>query len=470
LKPRLPAAVRLLPTIVAFSVLLLVAAAPASAAVKFAPGKSYGSTEAHNAIAAADFDGDGDNDLAYVAAPLVNSRSAGFLGLRLNDGKGNMGAETRFPADDGPTHIAAGDLNGDGKPDLVVTARELASDTVSVYLNNGSGGFGAKTSYKTAGGPQAVALADLDGDGDLDVVVAGFADPNRGPGRPPTGIATHMNAGDGSLGAATLYGAREEGEPFDVATGDFNKDGRQDVAVADFNFGLAGQNVYVFLGSGGGALSAPTLFQTGPASDIAAEDLDGDGDDDLVVGSDKATVLLATGDGGFAPAREYASSTGNVSEFALGDLDGDRDTDIAVGTGLSVLLGNGRGVFASASESFSPGGARAVVAADLNGDGLDDVAQADFGVTTYLNRTTASIALSGVPRGCARPSFLLRVTVSGPVKSTDVQVDGRRVKRSTAGKFSVRVRSGRRGTHRIVVTAKSASGKRAIRRASFKRC
>jgi hypothetical protein len=471
LKPRLPAAVRLLSRVVAFCALLLVAAGPASAAVKFAPGQSYGSTEAHNGIVAADFDGDGDNDVAYVASPLEGSRSGGFLGLRPNDGKGKLGAEILFPADDGPTHIAAGDLNGDGKPDVVVTARELASDTVSVYLNTG-GGFAARTSYKTAGGPQAVDLADLDGDGDLDVVVAGFADPQRGPGRPPTGVATHLNAGDGSLGAPALYGARDEGEPFDVATGDFNRDGRPDVAVADFNFGLAGQNVYVYLGTGGGALGAPVLYATGAASDIAAADLDGDGDDDLVVGSDKATVLLATGDGGFTAAREYGNV--NASELALGDLDGDRDTDIAVGTqGLRALLGNGRGAFSLDPGVFQPGGARLLIAADLNGDGLDDLAQADFGVTTYLNRTAAArprIVLSGVPRGCVRKAFTARVTVSGPVKSTDVHVDGRRVKRSTADKFTVKVAAGRRGTHRIVVTAKSTSGAKSTRRASFKRC
>jgi hypothetical protein len=452
--------------------LALVGAAPASAAVKLGPAQSYRSTDAYNSVVAADFDGDGDKDLAYVAAPTnADLRSGGYLGVRLNDGKGKLGAETRVAADDGPTHLAAGDLNRDGRPDLVVTAREITSDTVSVYLNTGSG-FGPRTSYKTAGGPQAVALADLDGDGDLDVVVAGFADPQRGPGRPATGIATHLNAGDGSLGGPTIYGARDEGEPFDVATGDFNRDGRPDVAVADFNFGLAGQNVYVYLGTGGGALGAPALYATGPASDIATADLDRDGDDDIAVGSDRATVLLATGDGGFAAPREYApSSGGSAQELALGELDGDGDTDIAAGPeALRVLLGNGRGAFTADPGAFPPGGTRAIVAADLNGDGLDDVAQADFGITTYLNRTAARVVLAGVPRRCAGASLLLRVTVSGPAKSTDVQVDGRRIKRSTARRFSVRVRAGARGAHRIVVTAKSPSGKRTVRRATFKRC
>jgi hypothetical protein len=448
---------------------MLLAAAPATAAVKFAPGQSYGSTDAHTGIVAADFDGDGDNDLAYVAAPVEGSRQTGFLGLRMNSGAGKFGPETRIAADDGPTHIATGDLNGDRKPDLVLTAREVTSDTVSVYLNTGSG-FGAKTSYKTAGGPQAVDLADLDGDGDLDVVVAGFADPERGPGRPPTGIATHLNAGDGSLSGPTIYNARDQGEPFDVATGDFNKDGRQDVAVADFNFGLPGDNVYVFLGTGGGALGPAALYATGAASDIASEDLDGDGDDDLAVGSDKATILLAAGDGTFAPAREYAPVSGSAAEIALADLDGDRDTDIGVGTGLSVLLGNGRGVFSSTPGSVSPGGARALTAADLNGDGLADLAQADFGVTTYLNGTPPTVGLAGVPRGCARPTFRLRVTVTGPVKSTDVQVDGRRVKRSTASKFTVKVRAGGVGRHRIAVTSKSPAGTKVVKRAAFKRC
>jgi hypothetical protein len=282
-----------------------------------------------------------------------------------------------------------------------------------------------------------------------------------------------MNDGAGNLGAATIYGARSEGEPFDVASGDFNRDGRADVAVADFNFGLSGaQNVYVYLGTGGGALAAPAFYSTGPASDIAAGDVDGDGVDDLAVGSDKATILRANGLGGFS-VTEYAASSSNAGEIAMADLDGDHDLDIGVGTGLSVLLGNGRGVFTSVPGTVSPGGARELIAADLNGDGLADLAQADFGVTTYLNRTAGSkpkIVLSGVPRGCAGATFRLSVKVTGAVKTTDVVVDGRRVKRSTASKFTVKVRAGRAGRHRIAVTSKSPAGAKSVRRATFKRC
>jgi hypothetical protein len=453
----------------------LAAAAPASGAVSFAEGKSFPSTEAHNGVAAADFDGDGDRDLAYIAAPTGSDlRSDGFIGVRENDGKGGFGAETRYPADDGPTGLVAADMNGDGRPDLVVTARELTSDTVSVHLN-AAGGFPDKASYRSVGGPNAVDVADMDGDGDLDVVVGGFADPERGPGRPATAAGVHLNGGDGTLGPVSIYQAREEGEPFDVAVGDFNGDGIRDVALADFNFGLKGQ-VSVFPGTGaGGVLGAPATYETaGAASDLSVGKLNGDGADDLVVGSPDQPEVLLSSAGGFAPPRVYDTETSSIGEVFVADFDRDRVLDIAApgAGGLRFLVGKGGGTFALDKASVGPGGGRSVTAADLNGDGSPDLAIAGFGVDVYLNRSGASkprLRLSGIPRGCAPRSFRLRVRASGSVRRVEVRVDGKRVKRTARRSFVVRVKAARRGKHRIAVTATGAGG-RAVKRASFRRC
>lgn len=452
---------------------LAAAAAPAQGAVKFAEGTPYGSTDAYNGVVAADFDGDGDNDIAYVAAPIGEDlRSGGYLGLRKNDGKGKFGEETRFPADEGPTAIAVGDMNGDGKPDVVVTARELTSDTVSVHINTG-GAFAAPVSYRSAGGPNAVDLGDIDGDGDLDVAVGGFADPERGPGRPPTGVAIHRNNGSGALSGAEIYPALEEGEPFDVEIGDYNGDGQRDVAMADFNFGLTGK-VSVFPGTGGGALGPQTTYDTpGSASDLETAKLNGDGADDLVVGSPDSPMVLLSDAGGFAPARTYDTG-GSAGEIAVADFDGGGVLDIAAPDGgLRFLIGKGGGTFALDKSSTAPGGGRALTAADLNGDKRPDVVAASFGVDVYLNRTAAKkprVKLSGVPKRCvAKRGFKLKVKATGSVKRVEVRVDGKRIKRTSKKSFSVRVKGRGRGKHRVVVTATGSGGK-TTKRASFRRC
>ena len=181
-------------------------------------------------IAVADFSKDGKLDLAVANA---NTNSVTVL---LGDGTGGFAAATGSPFVVGltPQSIAVGDLNGDGKPDIVTADR--GNNSITVLLGNGTGGFAAAAGspFATGTSPQSVALSDVNGDGTLDVIVA--------------------NAGDNTLtvllGTGSAGFTPAPGNPFavganpqSVAVADFNGDGQPDLVTANFN----GNNATVLL-------------------------------------------------------------------------------------------------------------------------------------------------------------------------------------------------------------------------------
>ncbi len=167
-----------------------------------------------------DVDGDGAPDL--VTADLQNPR----VDLRLGDGRGGFGAAREIDARQVVVAIATGDLNGDGAVDLVVgTLAALiqpSATSVGVLFADGKGGFGAPVMYPGEDFPTAIEIADADGDGFRDVIVA---HDSRGT------IAVMRNDGRGGLGAPTMFVTG--GFPTALATGDLNRDGRADIAVAN---------------------------------------------------------------------------------------------------------------------------------------------------------------------------------------------------------------------------------------------
>lgn len=450
---------------------VLAAAAPASAAVSFGPGKVYSGTEASNGAAIGDFDGNGVGDVAYPKSPIAG---AGQIGVRMNDGKGSLGAETNLTTNAQPQNLEAGDLNGDGRADLVTVTNGFRQDSLTAFLSTGPG-FGAPVVLETVSGPRAVTLADMDGDRDLDAVVSGFVT-ERGNPEEPIGVAVHLNDGSGGLGAFNRYRASAEREPTDVAAGDFDRDGLADVAIADFNSGTGGR-IHVLRGTGGGALgAASTIPSPNDATEVIADDLNGDGADDLVIGGEVPGILIADGAGGFGGGSKlrFETSFGTAAglELGTGDFDGDGRTDIvtSTGDGLRVFTGSGRGTFALDPGKFQPAGyGRGFASGELNGDRVDDVVATSFGFAVYLTRPGRA-ALSGVPRGCAGATFNVRVRVSGPFKSVEVRLDGKRIKRSALGAFTVKVRAGRPGRHKLQAIVTPRAGRKVTTVKSFKRC
>jgi uncharacterized protein (TIGR03437 family) len=284
----------------------------------------------------------------------------------------------------GPAAIAAGDLNGDQQPDLVIT--DPAPGNVYVKLWTGKGQFGNPVTYSLGSQPGAVAIADLNGDGKLDVVAADAA-----------GIDVLLGNGNGTLGAVRTFPA--SGSLSSIAVADFNGDGKPDVAAASAASGA----VFLFLGNGDGTFQAAQNIMLGgglvPLS-AAAGDVNGDGKPDLIVAfnsSDRTqpggvAVLLGKGDGTFqapvnitlaGPLVQQATGSAASAVLTLGDLNGDGKLDVvtafqgSLSNQVAVLLGNGNGTFQAPLLSNTNTAPPMIAIADINGDGKPDLVLGD---------------------------------------------------------------------------------------------
>jgi hypothetical protein len=330
---------------------------------------------APSSVATADFNSDGKLDVA-----VANSGS-GNIGILLGNGSGSFQPAVNYPAGTNPVSVAVGDFNGDGKLDLAVANN--STNSVSILLGKGDGTFQAPVTYAAGSAPRSVAVADFNGDGKLDLAVA-----NTGSGN----VSILLGNGDGTFQTAVDYAVGSN--PTSVAVGDFNRDGKLDLAVANAD-NIAIGNVSILLGNGDGTFQAAVNYPTDPNSaSVAVGDFNGDGKLDLAVANGGAgnfsvgnvSILLGNGDGTFQAAVNYPTKW-KSSFVALGDFNGDGKLDLAVSSissdpsispsAVSVLIGNGDGTFQPAMHHAAGTSPSSIAVGDFNNDGRLDLAVTD---------------------------------------------------------------------------------------------
>jgi hypothetical protein len=298
----------------------------------------------HGAVVTGDFDGDGTPDLAYTTLTPSDGWNVSVL---LGNGDGTFRQLPDF-AGAGPW-LTAADLTGNGIIDLV-------NDT-TVYLGNGDGTFRVGSHIEGTGVHTAV--ADLRGNGRRDLVTV-LSDAGVG--------LVYLSNGDGTFQLPSSFGVPLSGRDA-LAVGDFNGDGKIDVAVGGVN------HVRILLGNGDGTFrTGPNYTTPSSTTSLAAADLTGNGILDLIAGGN---VLLGNGDGTFKPAQDcYVGSY--TSDVAVGDFTGNGRLDFVTanvgGATLDVRLNNGDGTFVRAPH-YGPTDTlyRSIATADVNGDGNLDL-------------------------------------------------------------------------------------------------
>ncbi|HJU57074.1 MAG TPA: VCBS repeat-containing protein, partial [Pyrinomonadaceae bacterium] len=315
-----------------------------------------------------DFNEDGNQDLA------VANEGSDNVSIRLGDGAGGFTSGADLSAGVAPVFLATGDFNRDGDLDLVVVNK--GSDNVSVRLGDGLGGFTNAPNVAVGDSPAAVAVGDFNRNGTLDLAVI-----NQGQNT----VSIRQGDGDGTFTIAV--GASVGTAPMSIAAGDFNNDGRLDLAVAN----SGSNNVTVRLNNGGGVFqdaNALTLGSGLSPSSVVVGDFNGDGRQDLAVANrdaDNVVVwrntcdLTPCGSARFRPAPGSPLATGNFpASIAVADFNLDGKPDMAVAHRLAshvaIRLGDGLGGFTSAPNVPTDSQATDLVAGDFNDDGRPDLA------------------------------------------------------------------------------------------------
>jgi uncharacterized protein (TIGR03437 family) len=386
----------------------------------FSPGATVNAGPNPVAMYAADFNSDGKLDLAVV------NQGAG-ISVLLGNGDGTFQSPGAYPVAQNPMSVVAADFNGDGRLDIAVAAESINVFSVSVLLGKGDGTFQPAVNYPAGfAGASYLAWMDLNGDGKLDLIVCD----NRG-----SGIAFLFGNGDGSFQAPAEYVTGALPGYFALVSG--SSSAQVGVVTVD---GLSGDLVITPILPTGVAASpqlhalpmSPAMYPSG----IAATDLNGDGFPDMVVADGFLSVLLRNPGVDFTAPVEYNLQSGSLAaSVAVADLNGDGHTDVvSAGAPLGgsnsgtvdVVLGKGDGTLGQ-QHSYAIGGyaggefgpPSGVVIGDFNGDGKPDVAAGFQGASGGPTAGGVSVLL-GNGDGTLRPavnyatgSFSVLSTVAG---------------------------------------------------------
>jgi len=342
---------------------------------------STGFPSISNKLEAADIDNDGDLDIATSA----NSRTAINVPVAasINNGNGTFAPAINYSGFIGGVGVKLRDINNDNYADLIF-ASGINSAPYDFYtaLNNGNGTFTALQQWSmNSCGWNDLDVADMDNDGDLDVILTEWL---GCPGVPFSGsrIFISYNQGGGNFSSPTIKVVNPFPGP--IAICDFNEDGFLDIATGQST------SVDISLNDGTGDLLAPASFQMSQSPfDILATDLNNDGHVDIAScnygsnpGDYNLTVRLGNGNGSFQNVQlidaAYSPDLANVSGITAADVDNDGDIDLIVSQNasndMSIYLNDGNGVFSYDHRLCVYYGFSSPWFADFTGDGIKDLA------------------------------------------------------------------------------------------------
>ena len=401
---------------------------------------------AGESVILADFDGDGKLDVVIgTGNPLVLNALGfveGTLTVFLGDGTGSLAAAPiapspipitenpsplNFPGTVQDASLASGDFNHDGIADLALVT---AFQYLTVFLGNASGTLVPIFSYDfstvdPADSPTSVAAGDFNGDGILDLAVTVARSTIARPVAPAR-IMVFLGKGDGTF-LAPVSSNSPVVSIWSLVTGDFNKDGKADVAAINSSGSLAPDQVVVFLGKGDGTFASAQTYPAGVAAvALAAGDLNQDGAADLAIANQAGiSLLLGNADGTLVPG---TSMPFPAQSLIAADLKRDGKLDLVADlygdAGIAVLLGNGDGTFGSAA--IYPGGTGlAIAAGDINGDGIPDIVSIDGGLFIGNGDGTFTFQLTNLGDGIFTYQLNNLFATYGPLVAADFNGDGK---------------------------------------------
>jgi len=370
-----------------------------------APSDNYiaDATGIGQSVAVGDVNGDGKPDLVVAngtsndVTVLLGNGDGTFKGKTLS---GSGTAAPTFAVGANPVFVALADVNGDGKLDIITA--NFADGTISVLIGKGDGTFQTQLPFVVGTGPDCIAVADVDGDGKPDLLVLDAL---------LDSIVVLSDYRNGVFQAVTPHslGRAQHGtQTQSFAVGDINHDGHADIVVT--LTGASTRSIKVLLGDGKGGFDEPgTLYRVGLEPDfVTLADVDQDGNPDILVvnGADSTlSVLLGKGDGTFHTAQTFAANGVSGSEIlqslAVGNFDGDGFPDVVfpfvTHRAIRLLKNDGQGGFHPVNTYLTGRTPVAVATADLNGDHHADLVvtdSSDDDVSVFLGNGNGTLQAS----------------------------------------------------------------------------
>jgi len=358
-------------------------------------------------IAAMDVNGDGKMDL------ISADEGSHTLTVLTNGGNGIFGSNVTYALPVTPVFVVAADVNGDSKTDLVYSSSD--NNTLTVFTNNGSGIFKSNATYSVDSAPYNFAAADVNADGKVDLISADYSSAD---------VTVFTNNGSGKFASSGVFSTGNAYSRW-VAVGDLNGDGKPDLVVADYTT----FNLYVFTNVSKGIfqLASTVASGAGPFA-VTMADLNGDGKLDLITSGagygnggsgNVVTVYTNNGNGTFTSAVNYNVGANPIS-VAAADVNRDGKLDLITANSgdntLTILTNNGNGTFTLAATPPVGAGPVFVTAMDVNGDGNMDLICANSGTNTLTVLTNAPAIVY--------PLQINSFSPTGGVVGTSVTING----------------------------------------------